>query len=327
MTNNPTIDGVSRVLLTADREMRVYIAGPMSGIDNYNFPAFNAMADKMRAAGWHVENPADHGLVTGAEWGDYLRYDIGCLASCEAIMLLPGWTASRGARLEVSIAKELGIKFIYADGAEHAPAVERQEPVTDSREREEFERAVTALYGHADLRKRTDGCYANEQIQSAWWGWKERGGVPVCIYWDAPTGNCIDKKEATIAQLQVRIAELESGRGEPVAWRVQCVHPRAGKQSALFDKKYLVENWATHWRDACGLESSFEPLYTTPPAPVATLWEICVRDEPGNPESLCEYVYVSSEAERDSLIRQGGASVYAEYACLDATAALNKVWK
>ncbi|WP_256588086.1 DUF4406 domain-containing protein [Pseudomonas sp. LG1D9] len=115
---NQKIGGVPRVLLDADREMRVYIAGPMTGIADYNFPAFNAMADKMRAAGWHVENPADHGLVPGAQWADYLRYDIGCLASCEAIMLLPGWTASRGARLEVSIAKELGVVFMFADGAE-----------------------------------------------------------------------------------------------------------------------------------------------------------------------------------------------------------------
>ncbi|UNM22861.1 DUF4406 domain-containing protein [Pseudomonas sp. ArH3a] len=108
--------------------MRVYIAGPMTGIADYNFPAFNVMADKMRAAGWHVENPADHGLVPGADWADYLRYDISCLASCEAIILLPGWTASRGARLEVSIAKELGVVFMFADGAERDPA-EQPAPV------------------------------------------------------------------------------------------------------------------------------------------------------------------------------------------------------
>ncbi|WP_257605327.1 DUF4406 domain-containing protein [Pseudomonas sp. UMAB-40] len=109
------------VLLTMDREMRVYIAGPMTGIPEYNFPAFNAMAEKLRGAGWHVENPADHGHVVGAEWADYLRYDIGRLATCEVVMLLPGWTSSRGARLEVSIARELGIGLMYADGAEYKP--------------------------------------------------------------------------------------------------------------------------------------------------------------------------------------------------------------
>ncbi|MBT9575108.1 MAG: DUF4406 domain-containing protein [Pseudomonas umsongensis] len=104
--------------------MRVYIAGPMTGLPEFNFPAFNAMADKLRAAGWHVENPADHGHVEGAGWADYLRYDIGRLATCEVVMLLPGWTQSRGARLEVSIARALGIGLMYADGAEYKPATE-----------------------------------------------------------------------------------------------------------------------------------------------------------------------------------------------------------
>ncbi|WP_440132142.1 DUF4406 domain-containing protein, partial [Escherichia coli] len=60
----------------------------MTGHQNFNFPAFNAEADRLRAAGWHVENPADHGHVDGAEWADYLRYDIWRLATCEAIHLL-----------------------------------------------------------------------------------------------------------------------------------------------------------------------------------------------------------------------------------------------
>jgi len=162
MTTNQTIDGVPRVLLNADREMRVYIAGPMTGIADYNFPAFNAMADKMRAAGWHVENPADHGLVVGADWADYLRYDIGCLASCEAIMLLPGWTASRGARLEVSIAKELGVVFMFADGAEREPAAQPQgEPVA----RITLEQVLKAYdyancHPHKYLRGTTNWCAA-----------------------------------------------------------------------------------------------------------------------------------------------------------------------
>lgn len=106
------------VLLTDDRANRVYIAGPMTGLPEFNFPAFHAMAATMRAEGWHVENPAEHGHVDGAEWADYLRFDIGRLSTCEAIMLLPGWSRSRGARLEVHIAKEIGMRMLLADGAE-----------------------------------------------------------------------------------------------------------------------------------------------------------------------------------------------------------------
>lgn len=110
-----------RVILQADRVMRVYIAGPMTGLPEFNFPAFNAMAEVLRADGWHVENPAEHGHVDGAEWGDYLRCDISRLSTCSAMMLLPGWSSSRGARLEVSIAKELGHEILYAVDAEQMP--------------------------------------------------------------------------------------------------------------------------------------------------------------------------------------------------------------
>ncbi len=106
------------VVLSASRAGRVYIAGPMTGYENYNFAAFNSEADRLRAKGLHVENPADHGVLDGAEWSDYLRYDIGRLATCERIHLLPGWSKSKGARLEVSIAQSLGAGIDYAEGAE-----------------------------------------------------------------------------------------------------------------------------------------------------------------------------------------------------------------
>ncbi|MDE9773717.1 DUF4406 domain-containing protein [Pseudomonas aeruginosa] len=110
------------VQLSASRERRIYIAGPMTGYKDCNFPAFNAQAEALRGLGYHVENPADHGVVDGAEWQDYLRYDISRLSTCEAIFLLPGWSKSKGAALEVYIAKALGMTFIH-----HADA-EREQP-------------------------------------------------------------------------------------------------------------------------------------------------------------------------------------------------------
>lgn len=108
--------------LSDSRVGRVYIAGPMTGYENYNFAAFNSEAERLRAQGLHVENPADHGVVDGADWADYLRYDIGRLASCERIHLLPGWSKSKGAMLEVHIAQALGMHIWYAEGAEPAPS-------------------------------------------------------------------------------------------------------------------------------------------------------------------------------------------------------------
>lgn len=100
------------VVLANERLNRVYLAGPMTGIPEHNFPAFHEAATKLRATGLHVENPAEHGFREGAEWADYLRYDLGRLSTCECVVLLPGWEVSRGVGLELSVAKALGMQVL-----------------------------------------------------------------------------------------------------------------------------------------------------------------------------------------------------------------------
>lgn len=104
----------SGVTLQAARANRVYVAGPMTGIADFNYPAFNAVADQLRAQGYEVENPADHGIVEGAQWADYMAYDLTRLGLCGVIALLPDWEKSQGARLEVLIAERLGMTVVNA---------------------------------------------------------------------------------------------------------------------------------------------------------------------------------------------------------------------
>ncbi|MBF3131496.1 DUF4406 domain-containing protein, partial [Pseudomonas aeruginosa] len=52
---------------------RIYLAGPMTGLPEHNFPAFHAEAARLRSLGYQVENPAEHGEIPGFEWADYLR--------------------------------------------------------------------------------------------------------------------------------------------------------------------------------------------------------------------------------------------------------------
>lgn len=108
----------TRVLLSDDRLNVVYIAGPMTGLPEYNFPAFNEAAEMLRMHGKTVYNPAEHGLINGATWADYMRFDVGNLVKCESIYLLPGWSQSRGARTERKLAIKLGIEVLFAPGAE-----------------------------------------------------------------------------------------------------------------------------------------------------------------------------------------------------------------
>lgn len=100
---------------------RIYVAGPMTGYKYLNFPAFHAAAAALRAEGHHVENPAEINADPNAQWLDCMRMDIARLVTCDAVYMLPGWEASRGARLEHHIAAGLGLEVMHADDAAGRP--------------------------------------------------------------------------------------------------------------------------------------------------------------------------------------------------------------
>lgn len=98
--------------------MRTYLSGPVSGIPENNAPAFHAEATRLRAEGFDVVNPHELGIPPDAAWADCMRVDIRELMLCDTIRMLPGWQDSRGAKLELRIALELGFKVSFADRAE-----------------------------------------------------------------------------------------------------------------------------------------------------------------------------------------------------------------
>lgn len=94
---------------------RLYLAGPMTGLPEYNYPAFRAAATQLRAAGYLVSNPADGGVLDDWTWSDYMRRGLRELLGCDAVALLGGWATSRGARLEVKVATDLGLDVALVD--------------------------------------------------------------------------------------------------------------------------------------------------------------------------------------------------------------------
>ena len=110
--------------------MKYYLAGPMTGVPQFNIPLFDEAAKKLRAAGFIIISPAerdtyetrnsalesvdgDHAtLVTTESYGDMLSRDMKIIADeVGGLILLDGWENSRGARLEVYVALVLGRKF------------------------------------------------------------------------------------------------------------------------------------------------------------------------------------------------------------------------
>jgi hypothetical protein len=87
----------------------LYLSGPMSGLPDNNYPAFHAAANQLRGVGYTVISPAEKDQDLTAPWAQHLRRDIALMmAHCTAVATLPGWEHSKGAQLEVHIARELG---------------------------------------------------------------------------------------------------------------------------------------------------------------------------------------------------------------------------
>ena len=93
---------------------RCYISGPMTGLPDLNFPAFNDMEQRLKAAGWDVVNPAKLN-APGTDWETCMRVDIRELMRCSVVFVLKGWARSRGASMEIDIAINLGMKVVYVE--------------------------------------------------------------------------------------------------------------------------------------------------------------------------------------------------------------------
>jgi hypothetical protein len=94
----------------------------MTGIPQFNFPAFEAAAKELRDVGLTIISPVETdsptvreaalasedgrldkaGKIAGESWGQILGRDVELIADkCNGIILLSGWEKSKGARLEV----------------------------------------------------------------------------------------------------------------------------------------------------------------------------------------------------------------------------------
>lgn len=115
--------------------MKVYIAGPMQGYPEFNFPKFREATKVLRSQGHEVFSPEErdtkvhgkdigfgnvmgdirqaayeHGFSLREALADDTRYI--CLEA-EAIAMLPGWENSKGAFAEWALARALGLKVMY----------------------------------------------------------------------------------------------------------------------------------------------------------------------------------------------------------------------
>jgi uncharacterized protein DUF4406 len=103
---------------------KAYLAGPMRGIEEYNFHAFGRATAVLRHVGWDVWSPAEHDESEGFNQKTdeaqplayYMERDLPPLCRSDAVIVLPGWEESVGASLEVHTAHVCEIPVYEYEG-------------------------------------------------------------------------------------------------------------------------------------------------------------------------------------------------------------------
>ncbi|ANT70242.1 MULTISPECIES: DUF4406 domain-containing protein [Aeromonas] len=90
---------------------KIYVAGPMTGLPDFNRPAFFAYAAQLGEEGHIVLNPAT--LPLGLAHSEYMELCRPMVALADEIHMLPGWVSSRGALVEHEWATMAGKTIRY----------------------------------------------------------------------------------------------------------------------------------------------------------------------------------------------------------------------
>ncbi|AOT24578.1 hypothetical protein E6_49 [Propionibacterium phage E6] len=89
--------------------MKLYICGPMSGMTDFNRPAFREAAKTLTEAGYGVADPSRHEVDDPEDWFQWIQAGLTALSSCDGVATLDGHEDSLGATLEIATARWMEI--------------------------------------------------------------------------------------------------------------------------------------------------------------------------------------------------------------------------
>lgn len=102
-------------------QKKVYLAGPMTGILNNNEESFTKYEKELSAKGFDVINPNNlHKEKVIGKHSDFMKVDLPEMIKCDAVALMSSqpFQRSKGCRMEIFLAIELGMPIIDVDTLE-----------------------------------------------------------------------------------------------------------------------------------------------------------------------------------------------------------------
>jgi hypothetical protein len=117
--------------------MKIYLAGPMSNLADFNYPAFFKEAARLRCFGFQVVNPAEIGSPKNDRLTN-MRVDLHAMLDCDGIIMMEGWEDAPGASLEKQVMEGLHLPVLYCEHVHYysekdipdAPRVPADRPVS-----------------------------------------------------------------------------------------------------------------------------------------------------------------------------------------------------
>jgi hypothetical protein len=91
---------------------KIYICGKITGMEWGAARAKFEEIEKSLKKEWIVINPIKV-CKTEWAWEQCMIEDFSQILICDAIFIMNNWQDSKGAKIEIAVAKELGIELIY----------------------------------------------------------------------------------------------------------------------------------------------------------------------------------------------------------------------
>jgi len=93
---------------------KIYISGPISGRSLEEAKdEFSRYAKKIGSMGMNPVNPFYNNVKDDAPWETHMKADLKIMLDCDEVHMLPGWEKSKGAKIELRVAKDMGMTIVH----------------------------------------------------------------------------------------------------------------------------------------------------------------------------------------------------------------------